>query len=135
MQQQEMSRVRLDEMRGASVYDAAGDKIGNVEEIFYDQQTRVPEWVGIGTGFLGTKRVLVPVRGAQVIEDGLLVAYPKEQVKDSPDIDSDEISQGEEAELSAFYGPSTRSSGPTRRCRKAARPGRRANAGAPKTRA
>ena len=104
MQQQEMSRVRLDEMRGAPVYDAVGDKIGKVEEIFYDQQTHVPEWVGIGTGFFGTKRVLVPVKGTQVTEDGLLVAYPKDQVKDSPDIDSDEISQEREAELSAFYG-------------------------------
>jgi sporulation protein YlmC with PRC-barrel domain len=104
MQQQEMNRVRLDEMRGAPVYDAAGEKIGKVEEMFYDHQTSVPEWIGIGTGFFGTKRVLVPVKGAQVNDDGLLVAYPKDQVKDSPGIDSDEISQDQEAELSAFYG-------------------------------
>ena len=66
MQQQEMNRVRLDEMRGAPVHDNAGEKIGKVEEIYYDQQTRVPEWIGIGTGFFGTKRVLVPVKGTQV---------------------------------------------------------------------
>jgi uncharacterized protein (TIGR02271 family) len=104
MQQQEMSRVRLDEMRGAPVYDSAGEKIGKVEEIFYDQQTRVPEWIGIGTGLFGTKRVLVPVKGAQVSDDGLTVAYSKEQVKDSPDIDEDEISQQCEADLAAHYG-------------------------------
>jgi uncharacterized protein (TIGR02271 family) len=104
MQQQEMNRVRLDEMRGAPVYDADGDKIGKVEEIFYDQQTRVPEWIGIGTGFFGTKRVLVPVQGAQVAEDGLFVAYAKQQVKDSPDIEGDEISQECEADLAAHYG-------------------------------
>ena len=34
--QQEMTRVRLDEMREATVYDNDGDKIGKVEEIFYD---------------------------------------------------------------------------------------------------
>jgi len=104
MQQQEMNRVRLDEMRGAPVYDSAGEKIGQVEEIFYDQQTQVPEWIGIGTGFLGTKRVLVPVKGAEVREDGLMVGYSKEQVKDSPDIDEDEISEQCEAELAAYYG-------------------------------
>jgi uncharacterized protein (TIGR02271 family) len=104
MQQQEMSRVRLDEMRGAPVHDQEGDKIGKVEEIFYDQETRVPEWIGIGTGMFGTKRVLVPVRGAQVTEDGLFLAYSKQQVKDSPDIDEDEISQEREAELAAHYG-------------------------------
>jgi sporulation protein YlmC with PRC-barrel domain len=31
-----VTRVRLDEMRGAPVYDNDGDKIGKVEEIFYD---------------------------------------------------------------------------------------------------
>ena len=104
MKQQELSRVRLDEMRGAPVYDSAGDKIGKVDEIFYDQQTRVPEWIGIGTGFFGTKRVLVPVEGAQVTKDGLMVRYSKDQVKDSPDVDEDEISQEQEAELASFYG-------------------------------
>src|SRR5215218_7282280 len=101
---QTMNRVRLDEMRGAPVYDNDGDKIGKVEEIFYDQQTRVPEWIGIGTGFFGRKRVLVPVTGAAPYEDGLMVAYSKEQVKDSPDIDEDEISQQREADLAAYYG-------------------------------
>jgi uncharacterized protein (TIGR02271 family) len=101
--QQEMTRVRLDEMRGAPVYDSAGEKIGTVEEIFYDQESHVPEWIGIGTGFFGTKRVLVPVQGAQVTEDGLIVAYSKDQVKDSPDIDEDEISQQCEADLAAYY--------------------------------
>ena len=103
-QQQEMSRVRLDEMRGAPVYDSAGEKIGKVEEIFYDHQSRVPEWIGIGTGMFGTKRVLVPVEGAQATEDGLLVAYDKEQVKDSPDIDDEEIAAECESDLRAYYG-------------------------------
>jgi uncharacterized protein (TIGR02271 family) len=101
---QTMNRVRLDEMRGAPVYDNNGDKIGKVEEIYYDQQTRVPEWIGIGTGFFGTKRVLVPVKGAATHDDGLMVPYSKDQVNDSPDIDAEEISQETEAELAAFYG-------------------------------
>lgn len=100
---QTMNNVRLDEMRGAPVYDINGEKIGKVEEIFYDQQTRIPEWIGIGTGFFGTKRVLVPVKGAAAQDDGLVVAYSKDQVKDSPDIDEDEISQQCEADLASYY--------------------------------
>jgi uncharacterized protein (TIGR02271 family) len=95
---------RLQESRGATVYDSAGDKIGKVEEIFYDDQTNQPEWIGIGTGFFGTKRVLVPVEGATLTDDGYTVPYSKDQVKDSPDIDSDEISQGTEQELYSYYG-------------------------------
>ncbi len=102
--QDAMSLERLDSMRGQPVYDSTGDKIGNVEEIFYDEQTEKPEWIGIGTGFFGTKRVLVPVEGASVQDDGLTVPYAKDQVKDSPDVDSDEISQELEQELYSYYG-------------------------------
>ena len=95
---------RLVEARGATVYDSAGEKIGAVEEIFYDEQTNRPEWIGIGTGFFGTKRVLVPTAGAEIRDDGVYVRYSKAQVKDSPDIDSDEIGQDTEAALYSHYG-------------------------------
>ena len=39
----------------------------------YDTETRDPKWVGIGTGFFGTRRVLVPVESAQLTGDGLTV--------------------------------------------------------------
>jgi uncharacterized protein (TIGR02271 family) len=98
-----MTMERITEARGASVYDADGDKIGVVEEIFYDRDTREPEWVGIGTGFFGTKRVVVPLDRAQLTEDGLRVPYSKDHVKNAPDIDSDEISEQTEQELYSYY--------------------------------
>ena len=100
----EMTLESLNEMRGAAVYDSAGEKIGSVEEIFYDEQTNQPEWIGIGTGFFGTKRVLVPVEGASVGGDGVRLQLDKETVKNSPDVDSDEISQEAERELYSYYG-------------------------------
>ena len=99
-----MQNVRLDELRGAPVFDRDGDKIGDVEEIFYDHATNKAEWIGIGTGFFGTKRVLVPVQGASTYEDGISVPYDKDQVKDSPDLDSDDISGETEHELYSYYG-------------------------------
>ena len=102
--QREMTMDRLSALRGAPVYDAEGDKIGAVEEIFYDEETGKAEWIGIGTGFFGTKRVLVPTAGASSSDDGVTVRYSKEQVKDSPDIDSDQISQETEQELYSYYG-------------------------------
>src|SRR5437016_2692513 len=98
---------RLEELRGSPVYDREGEKIGKVEEIFYDLQTGEPEWLGLGAGFFGTKRVLVPVAGAETHDDGVLVRYGKEQVKDSPYIDSDEISPQLESELYHYYGLET----------------------------
>ena len=100
----ELTLERLDEMRGAPVYDSAGEKIGEVEEIFYDTETNRPEWIGIGTGLFGTKRVLVPVSGSSFEGDAVTVQYRKDQVKDAPDIDDDEISGSREQELYSFYG-------------------------------
>ncbi|MBA2475833.1 MAG: PRC and DUF2382 domain-containing protein [Actinobacteria bacterium] len=99
-----MTLDQLDQMRGSAVYSSDGDKIGSIEEIFYDEQTNRPEWIGIGTGFFSTKRVLVPVEGASFEDDRVNVPYGKDQVKDSPDVDSDEISQSLEADLYAYYG-------------------------------
>ena len=65
-----MQVEELAQMRGQAAYDNSGDQIGSVEEIFVDEETRKPEWAGIGTGFLGTKRVLVPVEGASPVHGG-----------------------------------------------------------------
>ena len=101
---QEMTVDQVQEMRGTPVFSSDGEKIGKVEEIFVDEQTRKPEWIGIGTGFFGTKRVLVPTQGANVKSDGFTIPYPKDQVKDSPHIDSDDLSQETERDLYAHYG-------------------------------
>ena len=99
-----MQLDQLQGIEGAPVYDQAGEQIGKVEEIFVDVNSRQPEWIGLGTGFFGTKRVLVPVEGASVTEDGITVPYSKDQVKDSPDIDGDELSESTERDLYAYYG-------------------------------
>ena len=95
---------RLASMRGTAVYSSDGDKIGSIEEIFVDEDTGEPEWIGLGTGFFGTKRVVVPATGANILEDRVTVPYSKDQVKDTPEIDSEEISRETEGRLYAHYG-------------------------------
>ena len=102
--QNTMTMEQLSELRGSAVYDQSGSKIGSVEEVFYDADTQQPEWIGIGTGFFGMKRVLVPVAGASVTADGISVPYAKDMVKDTPDIDGDEISEDTERQLYSYYG-------------------------------
>jgi len=104
MQQQTMSVEQFEALQGCDVYSQDGEKIGAVEEVYIDTETRRPEWIGLGTGFFGTKRVLVPAEGASFGADQVTVPYAKEHVKDAPDIDSDEISQETEASLYAHYG-------------------------------
>ena len=102
--QQQFTLERLTELHGSPVYDQSGEKIGKVDEIYYDEQTNQPEWIGIGTGFFSTKRIVVPVQGAMASDDGVTVPYDKEMVKDAPDIDGDTIEAGYEAQLYSHYG-------------------------------
>jgi uncharacterized protein (TIGR02271 family) len=97
-----MEEIRTAE--GQPVYSSDGEKIGEVEEIFYDEATYRPEWIGIGVGLFGKKRLLVPVQSARLDADGYTVPYTKEQVKDSPDIGSDDIDESTERALFDYYG-------------------------------
>ena len=68
MGQQTVSVEELERLRNYAVYSQDGEKIGCLEEIYVDEQTQTPEWIGLGTGFFSTKRVLVPSDGASVCE-------------------------------------------------------------------
>jgi uncharacterized protein (TIGR02271 family) len=100
----QLSMDNVQQMHGRPVYSQEGETIGKVEEIFYDYETNQPEWIGVGTGLFGTKRVLVPTAGVSPDGEGLRVPHSKEIVKGSPDVDSDEISQELEYELASHYG-------------------------------
>jgi uncharacterized protein (TIGR02271 family) len=99
-----MQMEELQQLQGSPVFDSTGDQIGKVEEIHVDTESNRPEWIGLGTGFLGTKRVLVPVQGARPEGEGLSVPYEKRHVQGAPDLDDDQISSEAAGELYAYYG-------------------------------
>ena len=100
-----IQKDRILESRGQDLYDADGDKIGSVEEIYLDAETNEPEWALVNTGLFGTKRNFVPLRDASESDGSLRVRFAKDQVKDAPTVDaSGQLTQSEEAELYAHYG-------------------------------
>jgi uncharacterized protein (TIGR02271 family) len=91
--------------RGEDLYDANGDKIGTLEEIYLDAETDQPEWALVNTGLFGTKRSFVPLRDATEVDGSLRVAHSKDTVKDAPKVDANgQLSQREEAQLYQHYG-------------------------------
>src|SRR5438045_78752 len=102
-----MNLERILEFKGKPVYASDGAKIGSVEEVFVDQETNQPEWVGIGTGIFGTKRVLVPVQGATFQGEEVRVEYPKDKVKEAPAFDDTKVDQDTERQLYEYYGLSS----------------------------
>jgi uncharacterized protein (TIGR02271 family) len=92
---------------GQDVYDESGEKIGSAAEVYLDDQTGRPEWVTVRTGLFGTKESFVPIRDADVTDDGVRVPVSKDRVKDAPKIDADgHLSAEDEQELYRYYGVS-----------------------------
>jgi len=90
---------------GQDVYDETGEKIGSASEVYLDDETGQPEWVTVRTGLFGTKESFVPIRNADLTDDGVRVPVSKTQVKDAPKIDTDgHLSPEEEQELYRYYG-------------------------------
>jgi uncharacterized protein (TIGR02271 family) len=98
----------LDRVIGHDIYDEAGEKIGSASEVYLDDETGQPEWATVRTGLFGTKESFVPIRNADLTDDGLRVAVSKAQVKDAPKIDAEgHLSPQEEEELYRYYGMGT----------------------------
>jgi uncharacterized protein (TIGR02271 family) len=93
---------------GRDVYDESGDKIGSASEVYLDDETGQPEWVTVRTGLFGTKESFVPIRNADLTDDGVRIPVSKTQVKDAPKIDAEgHLSPQEEQELYRYYGMAT----------------------------
>jgi uncharacterized protein (TIGR02271 family) len=93
------------DFRGRTVIDKAGEKIGKVDELYYDSDGGQPEWALVNTGLFGTKKTFVPIRSASPSGEDVQVPVTKDQVKDAPRVDVDqELSEQEERALFEHYG-------------------------------
>jgi uncharacterized protein (TIGR02271 family) len=102
----------ITDLRGEEVVDRDGEKIGKLDEIYLDQQTREPAWALVKTGLFGSASTFVPLAGASREDDALRVNYEKDRVKDAPNIEADgELSPEEEARLYRHYGLDYESAG------------------------
>jgi len=94
----------MGEARGKVLYASDGERLGDIHAVLDDIETRKPEWLAIGTGLVGRKRVLVPVEGSEVRAEGIFVRYSAEQIRSAPEVEGDEISQEAEHRLYSHYG-------------------------------
>jgi uncharacterized protein (TIGR02271 family) len=96
----------INDVVGSTVYGSDGDKIGQVGQVYLDDETGRPEWATVRTGLFGTSESFVPLGQSSLTGDGVTVPYDKSTVKDAPrvDVDHGHLSQSEEAELYRHYG-------------------------------
>ena len=93
------------DFRGRTLIDTQGEKIGKIDELYYDHEGGQPEWALVNTGLFGTKQTFVPIRGGSPQGEDLQVPVSKEQVKAAPRVEADqELSESEEQRLFEHYG-------------------------------
>jgi sporulation protein YlmC with PRC-barrel domain len=92
-------------LNGTTVVGGDGEKLGNVDAVYYDNATDRAEWVAVRSGLFGTRVTLVPLRRADYTGDELRVPFDKVQLRNAPHHDpGDELSSTDEADLYRYYG-------------------------------
>ena len=90
---------------GRIMVDRDSNKIGEVVDIYLDNETGRPEWAVVRTGLFGLRSSFVPLAEAREVGDELQVPHRRLQVKEAPNIEPDgQLSEAEEAELYRHYG-------------------------------
>ncbi|MEO7026183.1 MAG: PRC-barrel domain-containing protein [Caulobacteraceae bacterium] len=100
--------IQGSKIRGCSV-GATDGPIGSISDILFDDTSWRVRWLVVDTGgFLSGRKVLIPPSALGLvnnIDDQYAVRLSKQQIKDSPGIDTDEpVSRAVEAEHYNYYG-------------------------------
>lgn len=67
-----------------NVVGTDGAKIGGVGQVYADDDTGQPNWVTVKTGLFGTKESFVPLEGARVEGDDIVVPYTRTRSRTRP---------------------------------------------------
>jgi len=99
-----ITQEQAQELSGGNVVGSDGSKIGNVEQVYLDNETGQPEWLTTSVGIFGSE-TFVPLARADVSGSEVRVPYDKAMVKDAPSISAEqELTPDQEAELYRYYG-------------------------------
>ncbi|OLT10715.1 hypothetical protein BJF78_05280 [Pseudonocardia sp. CNS-139] len=92
-------------LEGTDVRGADGTKLGNVEAVYYDNETDLAEWVSVRSGVFGSRMSIVPLRTAEYDGRELRVPYDRAKLRAAPGHDvPGELSPGDEEALIRHYG-------------------------------
>ena len=98
-----ITHQNIAEWHGSELIDRDGERIGKLEDVYYDVETEEPQFGTLKEGLFGRHLTFVPLAGATIGPNSLQVPVTKEQVKDAPNIDLDDLSQVDESLLYHHY--------------------------------
>lgn len=95
----------IKDLFNATAYDKDGEKLGDVNEVFVDDQSGQPTFVEVNHGLFGMNSSLVPLRGHDFSGDDLKLGFSKDRIKDAPDFDSDRpLTPEAQSDIFKHYG-------------------------------
>jgi sporulation protein YlmC with PRC-barrel domain len=96
-------RGDIDDVRGATMVDGTGARIGKIEDVVLDRHTGRPAWAAVTTG---ARHTLVPITAAFLNPDAeVQVSFAREHIKAAPTIEPDHaLSRDLERSLWTHYG-------------------------------
>ncbi|MCT1441494.1 PRC and DUF2382 domain-containing protein [Corynebacterium glucuronolyticum] len=77
----------IQDLLNATAFDAKGEKLGKINNLFVDDKTGQPTFIEVNHGLFGMGSSLVPLRGHRLNGDELKLAFDKDLIKDAPEID------------------------------------------------
>lgn len=92
------------EWRGQDVLDPRGDKLGKLEDVYYDTESDTPAFAAIKSGMLGKRLTLVPLIDASAGRTYLRVNVVKDAFKEAPSFEPDsELTPESEARIYGHF--------------------------------
>ena len=93
-----------DKLLGKPVLTTSGEKLGTADHFINSRITDVPEWIVVESGLLGLKKLIVPVAGIVLDDDGVHIPYTSEQVRNEPESNPDSLTPEMDDALNAHFG-------------------------------
>ena len=93
----------ISEWHGRDLVDRDGERIGRLEDVYYDVETEEPQFGTVKEGLIARHLTFVPLTGVTIGPDNLQVTVTKDQVKKAPNIKPNDPSQIDEPNLYHYY--------------------------------
>jgi sporulation protein YlmC with PRC-barrel domain len=96
--------VHLIATGSGEVRSSTGERIGEIKQVYLDNESGEPNWVTVKTGLFGMQESFVPLAQAEASGADVTVPYDKEIIKNAPRLDAGgTLTPEEERRLYSYY--------------------------------